>query len=162
MSGPDAYLPIPGWPGYSVNRLGQVRSEYGVLSCDSKGRVRLRDKASKRQSTLHVGALMELAGLLAEVDGSPAPDPEWADELIALRRERDALERHVAGLREELDKAAITIARGRRLNGHLLALVRKQQAAETASSAQPGSAGAPEQAADGGEVLPPLEEWQWP
>lgn len=126
MSAEAAYLSIPGWPGYMVNRLGQVRSDHGVLACDCKGRVRLRDKASKRYNTFPVGALMEMAGLLTESAGSP--DPALEDELIALRRERDTLERHVAGLREEMDKAAETIARGRKLNGHLLALARRQKA----------------------------------
>lgn len=45
--------------------------------------------------------------------------------MIALRRDRDTLERHVAGLREELDKASDTIDRGRRLNGLLMARLRK-------------------------------------
>lgn len=76
MSNPDAFLPIPGWPGYSVNRLGQVRSEYGVLSGDCKGRVRLRDKASKRQRMFYVGELMGLAGLLSSLGRSPAPAPQ--------------------------------------------------------------------------------------
>ncbi|WP_165072772.1 hypothetical protein [Desulfovibrio sp. ZJ200] len=142
MSDEAAYLPIPGWPGYRVSRRGQVRSEYGVLTCDSKGRVRLRNKATRRQSLFFTGELMGLAGLLADSSGSPAPEP--ADELLALRRERDALERHVAGLREELENASDTIARGRKLNGHLLALVRKRQTDDASPARKRGRKPAPE------------------
>lgn len=73
MSEEDAYLPIPGWPGYTVSWRGQVRSEFGVLACDSKGRVRLRNKATRRQSLFFTGELMDLAGLLAhDADDPPA------------------------------------------------------------------------------------------
>lgn len=123
---PDVFLPIPAWPGYSVSRLGQVRGKTGVLSCDAKGRVRLRN--GRRYTLSYVGALMELAGLLTPPDGEPPrPElpPDREPELLALRSERDALERQIDGLRAELTAASETISRGRRLNGHLLALVRK-------------------------------------
>lgn len=145
----DAYLPIPGWPGYSVSRRGQVRSEFGVLACDSKGRVRLRNKATRRQSLFFTGELMELAGLLAhDADG---PDPDLEEELLAARRERDTLERHVAGLCEELAAASRSIDRGRRLNGHLMALLRKQQADDPPPAPKRGRRPAPE--APGVDVL---------
>lgn len=122
------FSPIPDWPGYSVSRLGQVRSKIGVLSCDAKGRVRLRNGQSYTLS--YVGDLMAQAGLLANPDGAPAAPPELPpeleDELLSLRSERDALERQIDGLSEKLAAASETISRGRRLNGHLLALVRKQ------------------------------------
>ncbi len=125
----DDFFPIPAWPGYSISRLGQVRGKTGVLACDAKGRVRLRN--GKRQSSVHVGDLMAQAGLLANPDGAPAAPPELPpaleDELLALRSERDALETQVNGLREELSAASETISRGRRLNRHLIALVRQHQ-----------------------------------
>ena len=70
----DDFFPIPAWPGYSISRLGQVRGKTGVLACDAKGRVRLRN--GKRQSSVHVGDLMAQAGLLANPDGAPAAPPE--------------------------------------------------------------------------------------
>lgn len=124
----DDFFSIPAWPGYSVDRLGRVRGKTGMLACDAKGRVRLRN--GKRYILSYVGDLMEQAGLLANPDGAPAASPELPpaleDELLALRSERDTLETQVNGLREELSAASETISRGRRLNGHLLALVRKQ------------------------------------
>ncbi len=127
----DDFFPIPAWPGYSVSRLGQVRGKTGVLACDAKGRVRLRN--GKRQSSVHVGDLMAQAGLLANPDSAAPPElpPALEDELLALRSERDTLETQVNGLREELSAASETISRGRRLNRHLIALVRRQQAEVT-------------------------------
>ena len=125
----DDFFPIPAWPGYSVSRLGQVRGKTGVLSCDAKSRVRLRN--GQRYTLSYVGALMEQAGLLASPNGAPAATPaerpERENELLALRSERDDLKRQIDGLREELSAASETISRGRRLNGHLLALVRQHQ-----------------------------------
>lgn len=127
----DEFLPIPDWPGYAINRLGQVRGRCGQLSCDTKGRVRVRSKAAKRQAALHVGELMEMAGLLVNPDDAPAAPsdvpPELEEELLSLRHERDTLERQVDGLHSQLAAASETIDRGRKLNGHLLFLVRKHQ-----------------------------------
>ena len=121
---PDGYTPIPDWPGYYVNRLGQVCSEYGDLTCDSRGKYTLRHRSSKKQKKLHVGAIMELAGLLVSADSGQSQED---DEMAALRRECDALRAVEAELRTHLTIAEQTIARGRKLNGHLLHLVRGGQ-----------------------------------
>ncbi len=111
----DGYTPIPDWPGYYVNRLGQVCSEYGILSCDSKGRVRLRNKTANRQGAFYTGELMALAGLLVEPgqDKAEALMPDAESEVLALHEERD-------GLLQDLAKAERIIKNGRRLNAILM------------------------------------------
>lgn len=117
----------PGRATASTDSAG-CAGKTGMLACDAKSRVRLRN--GKRYTLSYVGDLMEQAGLLANPDGVPAASPELPpaleDELLTLRSERDTLETQVNGLREELSAASETISRGRRLNGHLIALVRKQ------------------------------------
>ena len=119
--------PVEGWPGYYVNRLGQVCSENGDLTCDSSGKYTLRHRSSRKQKKLHVGAIMELAGLLVSADSGQQQEDE---EMAALRRECEALRAVEAELRAHLTIAEQTIARGRKLNGHLLYLVRGGQKVE--------------------------------
>ena len=116
--------PVADWPGYSVNRLGQVFSEYGDLTCDSSGKYTLRHRSGRKQKKLHVGAIMELAGLLVSADSGQQQEDE---EMAALRRECEALRAVEAELRAHLAMAEQIIARGRKLNGHLLHLVRGRQ-----------------------------------
>lgn len=121
---PEDFTPIPAWPGYFVNRLGQVRSSSGTLAVDPKGRVRVRPPGGKSARSVYVGELMAAAGFF--LPAAPAVSAEMEAEAAALRHERDTLERQVDGLRSQLAAASESIERGRRLNGHLLFLVRKR------------------------------------
>lgn len=122
---PEDFTPIPAWPGYFVNRLGQVRSNFGTLTVDPKGRVRVRPPGGKSARSVYVGELMAAAGFF--LTAPPAASAEMEAEVAALRHERDILKRQVNGLRSQLAAASETIDRGRKLNGHLLFLVRKHQ-----------------------------------
>lgn len=121
---PEDFTPIPAWPGYFINRLGQVRSNFGTLAVDPKGRVRVRPPGGKSARSVYVGELMAAAGFF--MPAAPAVSAEMEAEAAALRHERDMLERQVDGLRSQLAAASESIERGRRLNGHLLFLVRKR------------------------------------
>ncbi len=96
---------IPEHPDYSVSPQGVVRSERSglILSHDVRGRVRLR--VGKRQVFCFVGDLMAMAGMFATplqeaVPAEALEDPEKAETERRL------------GL-------------ARRVNGHLLALIRQ-------------------------------------
>lgn len=103
------FLPIQGWPGYFVNRLGQVRSEIGPLSVDANGRVNLRHAESKKYRKLYIGQIMDAAGLLAAPN---EPEPALVEaELDALRQERDAA-------RHELEVLSAGVTEAQRVNRH--------------------------------------------
>lgn len=121
---PEEFTPIPDGPDYAVNRLGQVRSRFGTLTVDPKGRVRVRPPGGKSVRSVYVGELMAAAGFF--MPAAPAVSVEMEAEVAALRHERDMLEQQVDDLRSQLAAASETIDRGRRLNGHLLFLVRKR------------------------------------
>ncbi len=121
---PEEFTPIPDWPDYAVNRLGQVRSRFGTLTADPKGRVHVRPPGGKSARSVYVGELMAAAGFF--IPAAPAVSAEMEAEVAALRYERDMLEQQVDGLRSQLAAASEAIDRGRRLNGHLLFLVRKR------------------------------------
>lgn len=130
---PEEFTPIPDWPDYAVNRLGQVRSRFGTLTVDPKGRVHVRPPGGKNARSVYVGELMAAAGFF--IPAAPAVSAEMEAEVAALRYERDMLEQQVDGLHSQLAAASETIDRGRRLNGHLLFLIRKW-------TGEPGSDGA--------------------
>lgn len=103
------FLPIHGWPGYFVNRLGQVRSEFGPLNFDAQGRIGLREAGGKKYRRLPIGQIMDAAGLLAAPN---EPEPALMEaELAALRAERDAA-------RHELEALSRRVAEAQRVNRH--------------------------------------------
>jgi hypothetical protein len=82
------FLPIPGHEPYTVNALGQVRSERNasklLLSHDAKGRVTLRGNG--KTAKFFVGELLDLAGFYH--NGSDKEAVARAEETA-----RDALQR---------------------------------------------------------------------
>lgn len=105
----NEFLHVQGWPGYFVNRLGQVRSELGPLSVDANGRVSLRVAGSKKYRRLLIGQIMDAAGLLAAPN---KPEPALVEaELAALRQERDAA-------RHELEALSASVTEAQRVNRH--------------------------------------------
>lgn len=113
----DGFLPIQGWPGYFVNRLGQVRSEFGPLNFDAQGRVGLREAGSKKYRKLPIGRIMDAAGLLAAPNG---PEPALVEaELDALRQERDAARSDLAALSGRIQEAQRVNQHNRSLNAAL-------------------------------------------
>lgn len=68
------FFPIPGWPGYFVNREGIARSAYGELSRDKKGRYALKDKSTGKKRLFYPGELREMASASrAKESAVPAP-----------------------------------------------------------------------------------------
>ncbi len=66
MINPDAFIPVPVYPGYSVNGKGQVQSPSGsVLAVDRQGRVQVRVDGKTRRC--FVGEMMTLAGVSREM-----------------------------------------------------------------------------------------------
>ena len=133
------FTSIPGWERCAVSRDGQVRSPYGLLSCDNRARYTLRKAAGSSSSTkFPVGILMRMAGFFDQ--------PGAQDAIDELRGERDTQEQQVGGLRAameqlsdrhraecerlnaELAKAKADLALCRKTNGHLISLTKTYEA----------------------------------
>lgn len=127
----SAFLPLPGCPGYAVNRLGQVKGKSGLLSVDAQGRVNLRDGQSKKYRKLYIGQLMDAAGLLK---AAGVPEPALVEaELSALRQERDTARRELAALSGRVTEAQRVNRHNRSLNAALWCRLRSLEAALTAT-----------------------------
>ena len=126
------FLRIPEHPDYSVSPQGVVRSERSglVLSHDVRGRVRLR--MGKRQVFCFVGDLMAMAGMFV----APAPMEGPADDPAKTELER-------------------RLGLARRVNGHLLALIRQLRAEVAALAKHKGKKAKPH-VADDDPLLQPL------
>jgi hypothetical protein len=99
------FLPIPGHEPYTVNALGQVRSERNasklLLSHDVKGRVTLRENG--KTAKFFVGELLNLAGYYH--NGSDKEAVARAEETARDALERLALaEAQVKKVQAQLDK----------------------------------------------------------
>ncbi|MDR1777064.1 MAG: hypothetical protein LBR31_04460 [Desulfovibrio sp.] len=78
------FVPIPDYPGYSINPLGQVRGQHGGLMVNPRGQVSLRRGSGRR--AVFIGALLANAGMLRS-------DDDAAALAKAEQRARDALSR---------------------------------------------------------------------
>lgn len=101
----EDFLPIHNHPGYRISVRGEVLSEKSgaVLSVDKRGRVNIRE--GSRYVPIPLTELFRLSAHMSHVvprDGGEAQDKE----------------------KEELEKS---LRHARKLNGHLLALVRRLQ-----------------------------------
>lgn len=140
----DQLHPIPGWPGYSVNRLGQIHGSRGPIKIDHKACVRLRHAKTRNYRTFFVGEIMELAGLMATLDATAPTREQWEDmaaqvdalrtdnerlvaEQIALARYRQKADEafsRISTLQARLEKAEESLDRARRINAHFIKLTR--------------------------------------
>jgi hypothetical protein len=103
------FVPLPGRPGYRIDRRGLVASEKtgATLRVDAWGRVRLR--VNKRQVRAFVGELTLLTFGQSGVCASPdAPDEALAkaeEAAAALRKELEKTNFELAGARGALENA---------------------------------------------------------
>ena len=114
------FRPIPGKPGYLVDRQGRVESEKTgfVLSVDKWGRVQLRQ--GKKTEYAYIGELVlaVFGGSGQEAPGGGSAAPEDETSRAGLR----VVEKDLKDARASLEKA-------RRVNGHLIAQVNTLRAA---------------------------------
>lgn len=93
------FLPVPGWPGYSVSEAGEVRSRWSTLEVNSRGRVTLRHADTKKTKTFTPQELFALAASATEKSAMPAP------EAAAAPKSSLASMADVAALRSDLGQA---------------------------------------------------------
>jgi hypothetical protein len=77
------FVDVPGWPGYSCNRMGEVKGIHGrILTPQLKGSNRLRVALSKdgKQSTIHIHKIIGATFLGAK------PNPRWTIDHIDHRQ----------------------------------------------------------------------------
>ncbi len=140
----DQLHPIPGWPGYSVNRLGQIHGSRGPIKIDYKACVRLRHAKTRNYRAFFVGEIMVMAGLCTAANTPAITREQWEDlsaQVAALRSENDLLvaeQVHLARFRQKadeafsrisslqakLEKAEESLERARRINAHFIKLTR--------------------------------------
>ena len=151
----DTYYPIPGFPGYSVNRHGDVRSERRALPVtlapNKNGEVGLRKGMQVFRFT--PAELRRMAGVAAPQPPESSGLPRGAQALQAAReRDKKALgearlgwqasEAECGKLRKRCAGLESDLNRSRRAYAHSDALV-KNLCAELAACKRPGLAPAP-------------------
>jgi len=126
------FIPIPGWPGYSIDARGRVESERSglVLAVDKWGRVSLRQ--GKKDTKAYIGELVLSAFGGAASSPCPAPDiPPPAPQDDTAKKKLRIVEKDLKDARASLDKA-------RRVNAHLIAQVNNMRVElENAENATP-------------------------
>lgn len=116
---------IPGWDGYFINAQGLVRSRYGELAVDAKGRVSLYTAEAHRRRSLPVSELMLLAGFEPAASlGKLDPGAELAKNR-KLEADLKEAEDVIANLKLELVKAGRVAAYQRKLNAMLWSRLRR-------------------------------------
>ena len=88
--------PVPHYPGYCINRRGQVFGPRGMLKIDENYRCTLYRK--RHPKPLYVGEIMELVGLLRS--------ESTVEELEDQARKLAVLQEENAALHQELEEAA--------------------------------------------------------
>lgn len=114
----SAFIIIHGHPDYKIDPLGRVESRKSglVLKHDKHGRVLIRQRVG-RPRYFYVGELLVLAGLIAGEGAKKRPADADASLKTALHTTQDT--------RAEAKGARESLAKARRINGHLIALVAK-------------------------------------
>lgn len=77
------FAEIPGWPGYYVNNSGVVKSGYGEISANDKGKYSLKNRDSGKRR------LFTLEQLLAMICNPPEQTAEAPDESEIEKLRRD-------------------------------------------------------------------------
>lgn len=134
--------PVPHYPGYCINRRGQVFGPRGMLKIDENYRCTLYRK--RHPKPLYVGEIMELVGLLRS--------ESTVEELEDQARKLAVLQEENAALHQELEEARTSLQRARKINSHFMARDKRERRKIRVSEA--------DMAAPDAEMLP--EYFGWP
>lgn len=135
-------FPVPNFPGYAVNRRGQVFGRRGMLKID--GRYCCRLYQERRLKVFFVGEIMDMVGLLRS--------ESTVEELEDLARKLAVLQEENAALRQELEQTCTSLQRARKINSHFMARDKRERRKARVSEA--------DMAAPDAEMLP--EYFGWP
>lgn len=109
----DTFYALPSWPGYGINRRGEVKSPTGViLTVTERGQVRMKKDGKVRLE--YIGHLLADAGQAAEM----LARERYEKELPELRKA-------VAKAEFDLGEKSERLRLARKLNAVLLARVRR-------------------------------------
>lgn len=119
-------VPIPGWPGYFINAMGNVFSEYGPLSPNASNRYSLRDKTTKKRTSVTVSTLLVLAGfankeIIIDRDKPVMPkftNPARLEELNSLRKSLEVVVKEKEALKKKCRELARRIIKAERVNNY--------------------------------------------
>lgn len=134
--------PVPHYPGYCINRRGQVFGPRGMLKIDENYRCTLYRK--RHPKSLYVGEIMALVGLLRS--------ESTVEELEDQARKLAVLQEENAALHHELEEARTSLQRARKINSHFMARDKRERRKVRVSEA--------DMAAPDAEMLP--EYFGWP
>lgn len=121
----EGFREVPGWDGYFVNAKGCVRSRFGEIEIDARGRASLYNAQTRKRRSIPVAELLRLAGF-QEV--ASLRKLEAAVELADNCKLEAALEEaraEIATLRLEIEKAARLARYQRKLNATLWSRLRR-------------------------------------
>ena len=133
--------PVPDYPGYCVNRRGQIFGPRGMLKVDENYRCVLYRKQQRRR--LYVGEVMERVGLLRSE--STVHELEDQARTLAVLQEKNA------ALHQELEETRTSLQRARKINGHFMARDKRERRKARVSEA--------DMAAPDAEMLPEFFGW---